>query len=132
MSQKQTTPIYCGSPATHPDQRHIGTWLGLLEDQDDDTINGFSMIRTGFKPSMTTLPNVLYLKLGNEMCVSGMMEPESLSVSGKDGEIRFYIPEWDENILRFYFVEIKKNGEMIVHVRQNPPDPQRVSQRTHS
>lgn len=132
MSQKQTTPIYCGSPATHPDQRHVGTWLGLLEDQDDDTINGFSMIRTGFKPSMTTLPNVLYLKLGNEMTVSGMMEPESLSLTSPDGTIRFYIPEWDYDILRFYFVEIKKNGEMIVHVRQNPPDPQRVSQRTHS
>jgi hypothetical protein len=132
MSQKQTTPIYCGSPATHPDQRHIGTWLGLLEDQDDDTINGFSMIRTGFKPSMTTLPNVLYLKLGNEMTVSGMMEPESLSLTSPEGSIRFYIPEWGYDILRFYFVEIKKNGEMIVHVRQNPPDPQRVSQRTHS
>lgn len=81
---------------------------------------------------MTTLPNELYLKLGNEMCVSGMMEPESLTISSKDETISFYIPEWDENILRFYFVEIKKNGEIIVHVRQNPPDPLRASQRTHS
>jgi hypothetical protein len=124
--------IYCGSPVSHPDQRHIGTWIGLLEDQDDDTINGFSMIRTGFKPSMTTLPNELYLKLGNEMAVSGMMEPESLSLTSPDETIRFYIPEWNGDVLRFYFVEIKKNGEMLVHVRQNPPDPQHVPSRTFS
>lgn len=126
MPRTQKSKPYFGSPINHPDQQHVGNWTGKLREQHDDITQGFSMIRTGFSPSKTTLPITMQLKLGNDMVVGGTMIDESLSLTPTDGRIRFILAEWDENILRFSFVEIDRQDNISVEVRVNPPDPHRA------
>ncbi|MCX6714988.1 MAG: hypothetical protein NTX72_04180 [Candidatus Uhrbacteria bacterium] len=118
------TKEYFGPPIDHPGQHLKATWHGKLDQQSNDIQQGIHMLRTGWDWSRAPLPDTLEFKFDDNMTVKGAPFEGYSSFSRPENKIRFVIAEWDERILRFYFIEIAGN-DVKVDVRENPPDPRR-------
>jgi hypothetical protein len=85
------------------------------------------MIRTGWSTERAPKPSgVIQLTLQNDKIVIGCILIESLA-RVTNGISQFILTRWDEQIFRWYLVQIITDDHLIVEVWENPPDPYHIN-----
>lgn len=118
---------FTGSPIAHPDRKLVKTYKGRVQDQTEDIAQMMSMIRTGWSTERAPRPiGEILLVLENNETVFGNILIESMS-NVRNGIAQFILTRWDEQIFRWYLVQITTDDNLIVEEWENPPDPRHVS-----
>lgn len=118
---------FLGSPIAHPNRKLAKTYRGRVQDQTEDIAQMMSMIRTGWSTERAPRPiGEILLVLENNETVFGNILIESMS-SVRNGIAQFILTRWDEQIFRWYLVQITTADNLIIEEWENPPDPYHIS-----
>ena len=119
---------YSGSPLTHPGATIVATGKASFRRDMDDIYTSFAMLRTGWIPSKTPLPNTIHLAYEDGLLASGTLCIDSLSVTNPLKTIRFILTQWMGNVLRITIVQVSAQNDVTAETRDNPPDLNRQSE----
>lgn len=118
---------YLGSPIAHPDRKFVKRYTGRVQDQTRDVAQMMSMIRLGWSTERAPRPiGEILLTLEKKETIFGSILIESMS-SVRNGIAQFILSRWDEQIFRWYLVQITTEDNLVIEEWENPPDLYHVS-----